>query len=118
MKITLTELIAVNRPRESAALIAEYGIAPAHNAKQVALQLDALVVRYREQFIERLKAIHPHRKLFISESSFCGCGADGQPSEMAPPAKPEEEKPCCKTILTLGIIGLSGLLIGILITKS
>lgn len=67
--ITLQELIAINNPSKAKALIVKYGYSPARNYNDLIQKLFRLTKEHREDALNDLVEIHPHKDLIINYST-------------------------------------------------
>jgi hypothetical protein len=115
-KIRLSELIAINCPDEAMQAIHNYGVVPSRNFKGVIMQLDKLIVRYGQSFLNELAMIHPHRDLILSTAK---SNTDGKEepvivkTEVTPPLVDEK-----RDYTKYALFGMIGLVAGILIINS
>ena len=65
-KITLSELIAQNKPKAAIRLLALYGAKPATSREMLQWQIEKAIIRRGEPFLKELALIHPHRDLILA----------------------------------------------------
>lgn len=63
--ISLQELIAINNPSKAKALVVKYGYKPARNYNDLIQKLFRLTKEHREDALNDLVDIHPHKDLII-----------------------------------------------------
>jgi hypothetical protein len=64
--ISLQELIAINNPSKAKALVVKYGYRPARNYNDLIQKLFRLTKEHREDALNDLVDIHPHRDLIVN----------------------------------------------------
>ena len=129
--ITLSELLAVNVPYESAEIVKSFGEIPSKKPEGLIAQLDKLTVRYREDFLNKLAEIHPHRDLILASVAPAPVVAENASTtteKTVPVEKAVEKAPETTTTATpkvnnnditkYAVIGMAGLLLGILIYQN
>jgi hypothetical protein len=63
--ISLQELIAINNPSKAKSLVIKYGYRPARNYNDLIQKLFRLTKEYREDALNDLVDIHPHKDLIV-----------------------------------------------------
>lgn len=64
--ISLQELIAINNPSKAKALVVKYGYRPARNYNDLIQKLFRLTKEHREDALNDLVDIHPHKDLILN----------------------------------------------------
>lgn len=74
-KISLQELIAVNNTPKAKALIIRYGYEPAQNYDDLIYKLYQLTRDYKEEALQDLANLHPHKDLILNyfQRPECDC---------------------------------------------
>jgi len=90
-RISIQELVAYNNTPKAKALIIQYGYSPAKNYNDLVYKLFRLTKEYKNEAIEELAKLHPHKDLILSfntekfedKSSFnAGSGVNFCPCQM------------------------------------
>jgi len=77
-KISIQELVAINETPRAKALLVRYGYKPARNIDELVYMLFRFTREYREEALEELTKLHPHRSLILHYQDDKGLSRSGR----------------------------------------